>query len=40
MYESENNSDDSDGPDSNLLNFVQKWLRPISKTHIHNLYSI
>ena len=29
-------SDDSDGPDSSLLSSVQKSLKPISKTHIHN----
>ena len=39
IYETENGSDDSDRPDSTLLNSVQKSLRPISKTHIHNLYS-
>ena len=40
ICETENGSDDSDTPDSNMLNSVQKSLRPISKTHIHNLNSI
>ena len=38
IYETENGSGDSDRPNSNLLNPVQKLLRPLSKTHIHNLY--
>ena len=30
----------SDRPNPSLLNSVQKLLRTISKTHIHNLYSV
>ena len=40
IYETENGSDDSDRTDSNLVNSVQKSLRSISTTHIHNLYSV